>query len=300
MAGWPLFDPRDYSGFHFCQGDCRDYFRRRREAEFDYALHLAAMVGGRTMIEKDPLAVADNLAIDAAYWQWAKAARPGKTVCFSSSAAYPIKFQQQSGYRLLSEDMIDFDRDLGVPDISYGWAKLTCEYLARVAYERHGLRSVCYRPFSGYGEDQDSYPFPSICKRVLANRGAPVIRVWGSGSQMRDFIHIDDCVRGVIATMDRIDDGDALNLSTGVLTSFGELATVAAELCGYAPRIEGMSDKPSGVYACGGDPQKQTSFGLAPAFTFEAGLRRSLHRYERLGEGSGTADNRVGGNARTR
>jgi nucleoside-diphosphate-sugar epimerase len=133
-------------GLHFYQEDCRDYFRRRREAEFDYALHLAAMVGGRTMIENDPLAVAEDLSIDAAYWQWAKTARPGKTVCFSSSAAYPIRFQQQSGYRLLTEDMIDFVRDLGVPDFSYGWAKLTCEYLARVAYERHGRYAIGRSP----------------------------------------------------------------------------------------------------------------------------------------------------------
>ena len=68
---------------------------------------------------------------------------------------------------LLTEDMISFDLELGMPDMSYGWAKLTCEYLARLAYEKHGLKSVCYRPFSGYGEDQDdTYPFPSICKRA--------------------------------------------------------------------------------------------------------------------------------------
>ena len=74
---------------------------------------------------------------------------------------------------LLKEDMISFDGDIGMPDMSYGWAKLTCEYLARLAYEKHGLKSICYRPFSGYGEDQDdAYPFPSICKRALANRGA--------------------------------------------------------------------------------------------------------------------------------
>lgn len=58
-----------------------------------------------------------------------------KTVCFSSSAAYPINFQKDGDYRLLTEDMIRFDGDLGMPDMTYGWAKLTCEYLARLAYE---------------------------------------------------------------------------------------------------------------------------------------------------------------------
>jgi len=147
---------------------------------------------------------------------------------------------------LLHEDMIGFDEDIGMPDMSYGWAKLTCEYLARLAYEKHGLKSVCYRPFSGYGEDQDdSYPFPSICKRALANQGAKVLDVWGIGTQMRDFIHIDDCVAGVIATMDKIHDGNAVNLSTGIYTSFIKFARTAAKLCGYSPEVHGMSDQPT-------------------------------------------------------
>ena len=50
------------------------------------------------MIENNPLVVADDLSIDAAYWQWAKPARPQKTICFSSSAAYPIKLQRPEHY----------------------------------------------------------------------------------------------------------------------------------------------------------------------------------------------------------
>ncbi len=279
--GWPRFEPRDFRTFHFHREDCRAYFKRAGDADFDYALHLAAMVGGRLMIERNPLVVADDLSIDAAYWQWAERARPAKTVCFSSSAAYPVKYQRAEGYVLLEESMIDFEDDLGMPDMSYGWAKLTCEYLARLAHARHGLKSVCYRPFSGYGEDQDdSYPFPSICKRVLAHRGAPVITVWGSGRQMRDFIHIDDCVDGVGRTMDAIDDGGALNLSTGRLTSFIDFARMAAGLAHYSPEVTGTADRPEGVFARGGDTKKQRAFGFVPRVTLEEGIRRALDHYD--------------------
>jgi GDP-L-fucose synthase len=183
--------------------------------------------------------------------------------------------------------MIDFDDDIGMPDMSYGWAKLTCEYLARLAYEKHGLKSVCYRPFSGYGEDQDdSYPFPSICKRALANPGAKVLTVWGSGTQMRDFIHIDDCVAGVIATMDKIDDGNAVNLSTGIYTSFIEFARMAAKLCGYSPEVRGMSHQPAGVHARGGDTRKQIALGFAHKIDFATGVKRALDYYSRYGSSS--------------
>lgn len=279
-AGWPLFEPRDFNKFHFYQEDCRAWFRRVNDTDFDYAFHLAAMVGGRLMIENQPLSVADDLSIDAAYWQWAKIAKPAKTLCFSSSAAYPISLQREDHHVLLKEDMISFDGDIGMPDMTYGWAKLTCEYLARLAYDRHGLRSICYRPFSGYGEDQDdTYPFPSICKRAIASRGSSELTVWGTGTQMRDFIHIEDCVDGIVATMDKIDDGQAVNLSTGILTSFLEFAEVAADLLGYHPRVRGLSDKPAGVHARGGDVEKQRQLGFEYKTDFKSGIQRALNYY---------------------
>jgi len=291
--GWPLFNPLEYKNFHFYREDCRDYFKRVMDDDFDYCFHLAAMVGGRLMIENNPLAVADDLAIDSAYWQWAKKTKPRKSVCFSSSAAYPIKYQQEGSYQLLREDMINLDSDIGMPDMSYGWAKLTNEYLAKLAYQKHGLKSVIYRPFSGYGEDQDdAYPFPSICKRAMSCRGESVLAVWGTGEQMRDFIHIEDCVDGILKTMDLIDDAGAVNLSTGIYTSFKEFARMAAEICGYQPRVIGMSNKPAGVFARAGDTTKQISLGFTYQIDFRTGIERAIRYYE-------NEDKSLGGNKMT-
>ncbi len=125
-AGWPLFNPLDFDNFHFFHEDCRSYFSSSNDDDFDYVLHLAAMVGGRVMIEHQPLAIAEDLAIDASYWQWAKLNKPKKTLFFSSSGAYPIKYQTKDNYVLLAEDMIGFEQDIGMPDMTYGWSKLTC------------------------------------------------------------------------------------------------------------------------------------------------------------------------------
>ena len=279
-AEWPLFQPLDFENFHFQRGDCRDWFKVNSGEKFDYAFHLAAMVGGRAMIENNPLAVADDLSIDAEYWQWAVKAQPAKSIVFSSSAAYPIHLQRPEHYVLLKEEMISFDEGLGMPDMTYGWAKLTHEYCARLAYEKHGLKSVTYRPFSGYGEDQDdTYPFPSVCKRVLANRGAKEIGVWGSGRQMRDFIHIDDCVEGVLMTMDRIDDGSAINLSTGVFTSFIDFVGIASDILGFSPEVKGTTDTPEGVFARGGDTALQESLGFTHKRSFREGIEAALDYY---------------------
>ncbi len=280
---WPLFQPLENKSFHFYKQDCREWFAQHGDTDFDYAFHLAAMVGGREMIENNPLAVADDLSIDAQYWQWAVKARPAKNVVFSSSAAYPIELQRPDHYELLREEIITFEDRIGMPDMTYGWAKLTNEYLARLAFEKHGLNSVCYRPFSGYGEDQDdSYPFPGVCKRVLANRGASEITVWGSGRQMRDFIHIDDCVEGVLTTMDQIDDASALNLSTGIYTSFIEFAQTAAELCGFSPEVRGTSNKPEGVFARGGDTARQCELGFEHTISFRDGIAKAIDYFQKI------------------
>lgn len=224
-----------------------------------------------------------SFLFDAQFWRWAERARPGKSIIFSSSAAYPIKYQRREDYRLLKEEYIDFGDEIGMPDMTYGWAKLTVEYEARLAYEKYGLESVCYRPFSGYGEDQDlTYPFPSLCKRALESRGASRLEVWGTGKQMRDFIYIEDCLDGVLKTKDQVANGSAINLSTGIFTSFIQLAGQITQLIGYSPEIVGTSHKPEGVFARGGDTTLQQRMGFRPAISLAQGIRKSLAYFEQL------------------
>ncbi|HBQ20728.1 MAG TPA: epimerase [Deltaproteobacteria bacterium] len=286
QEGWYQFNPLDFHNFVFYQEDCRNFFVQCANEYFDEVYHLAAVVGGRMMIEKNPLAIAEDLSIDSAYWQWAKQNKIPKTIYFSSSAAYPIKLQEKDNFRLLKEDDINFSQTIGVPDLTYGWAKLTGEFLAHLAYERHDLKSVIYRPFSGYGEDQDwSYPVPSLCLRALElqNKQQKLFKVWGSGYQMRDFIHIDDCVRGILITKDKINNGRAINLSTGILTSFVHFSKVVIKLLGYHdPIISGMSEMPEGVFARGGDVALQKELGFSPSINLEEGIGRILLYFKNM------------------
>ena len=280
---WPLFLPKDYKNFIFYNDDCRNWFLSNQKDDFDYVLHLAAMVGGRMMIEKNPIAVSDDLSIDSHFWQWAVKSKPKKVLTFSSSACYPIIYQKKESYKLLSEDLVNFDQSIGVPDLTYGWAKLTSEYLGKIAYKNYGIKSVVYRPFSGYGKDQDmSYPFPSICKRILNNLSSKIIQVWGTGDQMRDFIHIEDCVKGVISTMDKIDDGSPINLSTGKFTSFKEFVNLGCSILGFEKEVVGTSDKPEGVFARGGDTKLQNDLGFFAKIEFKSGIEEALKFFDKI------------------
>lgn len=248
---WPAsvrLDDEQRARFAFHHADMRDYVAEQ-DADVDLIIHLAAVVGGRLTIDGDPLRVATDLAIDADFFNWVVAGtRPRKVVYFSSSAAYPIEYQRREGAVPLTEDMIDFSAfRLGLPDMTYGWSKLTGEFLAQHAAATYGLDVVSYRPFSGYAEDQSlDYPFTSIVQRVV-RREHPVV-VWGSGDQLRDFIHIDDVVGATFATMDQFAPGTAINLGSGEGTSFRQLATRVCELAGHDAPIVNDATKPEGVF----------------------------------------------------
>src|ERR1700678_600563 len=188
--------------------DVRSVFPAMKPHDYDIIIHLAAIVGGRLNIENDPLAVATDLSIDAELFNWVvRSPKPPQVIYFSSSAVYPNYFQTRGSHQPLREDMQLFGADeIGMPDMTYGWSKLSGEYLAKFAAEKYGLDVKIYRPFGGYGEDQDfNYPFPSIIKRIMDNND-PVI-VWGSGEQQRDFIHIEDVVDAVLATRPNMASG---------------------------------------------------------------------------------------------
>lgn len=249
--------------------DARDFFRTD-DTYFDRVIHLAAVVGGRKMIEGSPLALAVDLSIDSEMFGWALRTRPGCVTYFSSSAAYPTHLQGKFSEISLRESDINMAH-IRTPDFTYGWAKLTGEMLATHA-RREGLTVHVYRPFSGYGEDQAlDYPFPSFIAR--GKRKADPFEIWGDGNQVRDFIHIEDVVAGAIAGCEA--GVEIANLCSGRATSFNDLAQLVATAVGYTPAISHLIAEPVGVAYRVGDPTYMKTF-YTPAISLEEGINRAL------------------------
>jgi len=254
--------------------DCRDFFKTCNDY-FDLIIHLAAIVGGRDTIENNPLAVGTDLSIDAEFFNWAVRTKQSKIIYFSSSAAYPIQLQVKGSTHKLIESDINL-MDIKSPDFTYGWAKLSGEYLAHFA-RQYGLKVYVFRPFSGYGETQDlDYPFPSFIKRVLDR--VEEFEIWGDGNQVRDFIHIEDIVEATIKAVE-LDIESPINLGSGIPTSFIDLAEQIFEISKWKPKngIKLRIDKPIGViYRCS-DNSKMLSF-YTPKISLEEGIKRSLNK----------------------
>jgi len=246
--------------------ECRAFFKET-ETQYDLVIHLAAIVGGRESIEGRPMAVADNLSIDSEFFQWCLKTKPHKIVYFSSSAAYPTNLQQYKATRLKESD-INLQYLDGVPDMTYGWSKLTGEYLAQFVPNVH-----IFRPFSGYGMDQDlTYPFPMYVKRAFEKQDP--FEVWGPGTQTRDFIHMRDVVNAVMVAVDQNITGP-INLGTGRATSFMELAQLCMKEVGYEGQIVTRPDKPVGCMHRVSDNTKLLEF-YTPKITLEEGIKEAV------------------------
>ncbi|MCA1840213.1 MAG: NAD-dependent epimerase/dehydratase family protein [Actinobacteria bacterium] len=253
---------------------CQKYFNGiMSDYPFDLVIHCAAMVGGRAKIDGDPLAIAENLAIDSDLFRWVVRRKIPRVVYFSSSAAYPTAFQKANQHWPLEESDIWLGETTGFPDQTYGWAKLTGEFLAQYA-AASGSRVHIFRPFSGYGTDQDrDYPFPSFIER--AKRRANPFEIWGDGTQTRDFIHIEDIVGAVLKAIDEDVQGP-VNLGWGRSTSFNELADLITRCEGYSPDILHLTDKPIGCMHRVANAEKMLSF-YTPKITLEEGIERALN-----------------------
>lgn len=267
-------DKHEIVGIDLKEGnDCRDFFKHSTE-KFDLIIHLAAIVGGRETIENEPLSVATDLSIDSEFFNWVIKTKQPRVVYFSSSAAYPTYLQHPELKHRLIESDINLD-DIRLPDYTYGWSKLTGEYLAKFVKEQ-GTKVYVFRPFSGYGINQDlTYPFPSFIDRI--KRKVSQFEIWGDGTQVRDFIHMDDIVEAVMTVVNNDIQADAFNLGSGIATSFNDLAEIMFQISGWRPEkgVLHLTHKPIGVSYRVCNPDLMFSF-YKPQYTLEERIEQYL------------------------
>lgn len=250
--------------------DALDIFKYD-EGKFDLVFHCAYYVGGRAQIESSKTALAKNLQLDSAMFDWAQRTKQPRIIYFSSSSAYPVKLQDGKLKQQLHENFIDLD-NMEQPDMDYGWAKLNGERLARNLQQFTNVHIV--RPFSGYAEDQSlDYPFPSLVRRAQLKANPFVI--WGSTQQVRDWIHIKDIVNAIFAMIDA-DYQDPVNLCTGIPTTMESLAQLCMNAANYSGTIEGDMSLPMGVMYRVGNPNNMLKF-YTPKIPIEESVRRAFN-----------------------
>jgi UDP-glucose 4-epimerase len=166
------------------------------------------------------------------------------------------------------------------PLSAYGADKLGCEQQAKVAGHVHGVPTMGLRFFNVYGPRQDpKSPYSGVisifCDRLSAREP---VKVFGDGSQTRDFIYVADIVAGLLAAMQAADtSAPVLNLCTGQPTSVLELARLVAALCNAPHALDHAPPRSGEIrHSVGAPDRARAMLGLGAPTPLREGLAATL------------------------
>jgi UDP-glucose 4-epimerase len=165
------------------------------------------------------------------------------------------------------------------PISPYGITKLTVEKYANLFQRVSDLPVMVLRPGNAYGEDQRAFAGQGFIATAMHSimRGQE-ISVFGEEGTVRDYIHVSDVARGIVAAMDRGETGQVYNIGSGIGRSNADILKLIEPLAcqaGYELLVKALPSRKFDVPVNVLDSRKLEQIsGWAPLVTFEAGVRR--------------------------
>ena len=248
---------------------CLDLFK-----EVEQVYHLAADMGGIGYIETHKADIVFNNTMMNMIVLKACQENKVKRFLFSSSACvYPGYKQDKEALYLKEEDAYPADAEDG-----YGWEKLMMERACRHFSEDYKLDTRIARFHNIYGElgtyDGGREKSPAaLCRKVaLADKE---IEIWGNGSNIRSYCHVDDCVEALYRLMNS-NYKDPINIGTDRAVTINELADMIIKISGKEITKTYDLTKPQGVVGRNADITKADVFlKWKPKVSLELGLERT-------------------------
>lgn len=197
-------------------------------------------------------------------------------VFFSSSACiYPERNQQNPDSPDCSED----SAYPAAPDSEYGWEKIFSERLYLAFHKNHNLKVRIARFHNIFGEfgtwngGREKAP-AAICRKVAEAKDGGTIEIWGDGKQTRSFLHIDECLDGVLRLMNS-DLTGPFNIGSEEMVSINELAEIVMHIAGKNLKIKHI-EGPNGVRGRNSHNKLiKKSLGWAPSQRLHVGLEKT-------------------------
>src|SRR5262249_4944885 len=155
----------------------------------------------------------------------------------------------------------------------------------RAYAKQFGLRSChliltnLYGPWDSYNPHRSHVVAALIRKFVEAKqRQSTEVRLWGTGSPIREFLYVEDCADAIVEAADRYEDTELpLNIGTGIGTSIRELSESVAEITEFDGELVWESDKPDGQAVKVLDPSRaRECLDWRPAHSLRDGLAKTI------------------------
>ncbi len=255
--------------------DLRDWNNCLQATEgMDEVYNLAADMGGIGYITALLADIARNNILINSHMLEASRAKGVKKFLFSSSACVYAGYKQKEAdvTPLKEEDAYPAD-----PEPGYGWEKIFTEELCRYYWKDHKFETRIvrfhnvYGPLGTYEGGKEKAP-AAICRKVALAPNGGQIEIWGDGKQTRSFMHVDDCVEGLIRLM-ASDYREPLNLGADQMVTVDQLVNMVCEIAGKKLTKRHDLSKPQGVRGRNSDNSRlRMMLGWEPSITLEQGL----------------------------
>jgi GDP-L-fucose synthase len=253
------------------QSDVEAFFATTKP---EFVFVAAAKVGGIHANNTYPADfIAINLqiqtnVIDSAYRNGAK-----KLLVLGSSCIYP-KFSPQP----IPEDAL-LTGPLEPTNEWYAIAKIAGIKMCQAYRIQHMWDAISAMPTNIYGPNDNFHPenshvLPALMRRLheaMVN-GAKEVVVWGTGSPLREFLHVDDLADAVVFMMEKYSGLEHLNVGSGKEVTIKELAESMKEVVGFEGDLVWDSTKPDGTPRKLMDSSKLAALGWTPKVSLKDGL----------------------------
>lgn len=252
---------------------------RRAVENMDYVFMCAANTSGAAVMEKTPLVhLTPNLIMNALMLEASHEANVKKFLFISSNTVYPVTDNPAKENDVINEF---YDKYFIVAWMKR-FSEIMCEMYATKI--KKPMTTIVVRPANIYGPYDDfawetSHVLPALIRRVV-ERHDPIV-VWGDGSDVKDFIYIDDMIEGLLLAMEKIDGYDFLNIASGKQYVLKDLLNIMISLDGYDDAVINFdTSKPTMIPKRFIDTRKAKEIlGFEAKTPIEKGLKSTITWY---------------------
>ena len=164
-----------------------------------------------------------------------------------------------------------------------GWMKRYSEKVCQYFHKNSNTKFAMTRTTAIYGPrdnfNERGHVIPQLV--LKADRGDNPFEVWGDGSQIRDFIYVDDLVDGLLYVVENHAVADPVNIATGTATDVKTLAKTITDAYEYEPEFYFDTTKPTMIPRRLVDVTKATDLGWKSKTDLKAGIKKTVEWYRK-------------------
>jgi GDP-L-fucose synthase len=249
-------------------------FNEMRQTNPDALVIAAAKVGGIAANSSLPVNfLSINLQIQTNLLDAAHEANLGRVLFLGSSCIYP-KYAPQP----ISESSI-LTGELEPTNEPYAIAKIAGLKLVEAYQRQYGHNWISAMPTNLYGPRDNfslttSHVLPMLMHRFHIARieNADSVEIWGDGSPLREFLHVEDLAKACIFLLNQYHDSTAINIGSGQEISIMELAILIANAVGFKGEITLDNSHPNGTPRKLLNSERIRGLGWKPQITLADGI----------------------------